>query len=45
MSRQSRLSDNDKGDNEIIPGTVRTSSGICLTAEENPGKPQVEDSR
>ena len=28
---------NDKGDNEIIPGAVQRSAGICLTAEENPG--------
>ena len=30
---------NDKGDNEIIPRAVHRSLGICLTAEENPGKP------
>ena len=34
---------NDKGDNEMILGTVHRSSGICLTAEENPKKPQVGD--
>ena len=33
---------NDKGDNEMIPGAVHRS-GICLTAEENPGKPQLGD--
>ena len=26
---------NDKGDNEMIPGAVYRSPGICLTAEEN----------
>ena len=34
---------NDKGDNQMIPGAVHRSSGICLTAEENPGKPQLGD--
>ena len=34
---------NDKGDNEMIPGAVHISRGICLTAEENPGKPQLGD--
>ena len=29
---------NDKSDNEMIPGAVHRSSGICLTAEENPTK-------
>ena len=33
---------NDKGDNEMVPGAVNRS-GICLTAEENPGKPQLGD--
>ena len=32
---------NDKGDNEVILGPVPRSPGICLTAEENPRKPQV----
>jgi hypothetical protein len=32
---------NDKHDNEMIPGVVHRSPGICLTAEENPKKPQV----
>ena len=27
------------GDNDMILGAVHRSSGICLTAEENPGKP------
>ena len=26
---------NVKGDNEMIPGAVHRSCGICLTAEEN----------
>ena len=34
---------NDKGDNEMIPGAVYRSPGICLVAEENPGKPQEGD--
>ena len=34
---------NDKDDNEMIPGTVHRSPGICLTAEENPGKPELGD--
>ena len=33
----------DKGDNEMIPETVHRSPGICLTAEANPGKPQLGD--
>ena len=33
---------NDKGD-ETILGAVHRSPGICLTAEENPRKPQLED--
>ena len=36
---------NDKGDNEMIPGAVHRYPGICLTAEENPGKPQLGDRR
>ena len=43
MSRQSHLSDNDQGDNEIIPGAVHRSPGIYLTVEENPGIPQLGD--
>ena len=35
---------NDKGDNEMILGAVHRSTGICLTAEENPNKPQLGDS-
>ena len=34
---------NDKGDNEIIQGTVHRSPGIRLTTEKTPGKPQVGD--
>ena len=34
---------NDKGDNEMILGAVHRSPGICLTAEENPTKPQLGD--
>ena len=33
----------DEGDNEMILGDVHTSSGICLTAEESPGKLQLGD--
>ena len=33
----------NKGDNEMIPEAVDRSPGICLTAEENPGKPQLGD--
>ena len=40
----SHLSVNDKGDNEIIPGDVQKSPGICLNAGKNPGKPQLRDS-
>ena len=41
LSRQSRLSANDKDDSEMIPGAVPKSQGIFLAAEENPGKPQL----
>ena len=34
---------NDKGDNEMILGAVLRSPGICVTAEENPRKPQLGD--
>ena len=34
---------NDKGDNKMILGAVHSSPGICLTAEENPRKPQLGD--
>jgi hypothetical protein len=36
VSRQSRPSTNDKGDNEMISGAVHRSPGIYLTAEETP---------
>ena len=32
---------NDKDDNEMILGAEHRSHGICLTAEENPGIPQL----
>ena len=41
--RQSGLPANDKGDNEMILGAVHRCPGICLTAEENPRKPQLGD--
>ena len=44
MSRQSRLSVNDRGDNEMIPGAVHRSPDICLTVEEHLGNPQLGDS-
>ena len=34
---------NDKGDNEMIPGAVHSSTAFCLTAGENPRKPQLGD--
>ena len=34
---------NDKGGNEMILGAVHRFPGICLTAEENPRKPQLGD--
>ena len=34
---------NDMGENEMIPGAVHRSPGICLTAEENFGKSQLGD--
>ena len=34
---------NDKGGNEMILGVVHRSPGICLTAEENPRKPQLRN--
>ena len=35
---------NDKSDNEMISGAVHRYPGICLTAEANPGNPQLGDS-
>ena len=43
VSRKSRLSTNDKGDNEMIPGVVHRTPGIHCKAEENPGNPQLGD--
>ena len=34
---------NDKGDNEMIPGAVHRTSGICLMAVKTPGIPQLGD--
>ena len=34
---------NDKVDNDMIPGAVSTSLGICPKAAENPGKPLLGD--
>ena len=34
---------NDKDDNEMTLGAVHRSPGICLTADENPRKPQLGD--
>ena len=34
---------NDNGDNEMMSVDVHRSPGICLTAEENPGKSQLGD--
>ena len=45
VSRQSCLSVNDKGDNEMISETMHRSPGNRLTANENPVKPQLEDCR
>ena len=41
LPRMSRHSANDKGNNEMIPGSVHRSTGIDLITEENPGKPQL----
>ena len=34
---------NNTGDNEMIPGAVHRSAGICVNAEKNLGKPQLGD--
>ena len=34
---------NDKCNNEMILESVHRSPGICLTAEDNPRKPQLGD--
>ena len=31
----------DKDDDQMIPGALYRSLGICLTAKQNPGKPQL----
>jgi hypothetical protein len=43
LPRMSRPSANYKGDNEVKPGAVHRSTGICFTAEDNPGKSQLGD--
>ena len=43
VSRQSRLSANYKGDNEMVPGAVHISPGIYIKTENNPGKHQLGD--
>ena len=43
VPRQSRISANNKGDNEIIQGTVQKSPGIYLAANKSLGKPQLGD--
>ena len=43
LPRVLRLLANGKGDNEMIPGILYRFPGICLTAEENSGKPQPGD--
>ena len=45
MSRQSRLSANDKGDNEVIPGIVNRSPGYYLIAGEDPERLQLGNGR
>ena len=42
LLRQSRLSANDKGENEMKPEVLNRSLGIYLMAEENP-EPQIGD--
>ena len=43
LPRVSRLSDNDKDDNKMIPGAVHRSPSIWLRTEEYSGKPQLRD--
>jgi hypothetical protein len=43
LPRMSRMSANDKGDNEMTLGAVYRSPGIYLTDEENPRTPQLGD--
>ena len=40
-----RMSANDKGDNEMISGAVHRYPGIYLIAEEIPGNPLLGDRR
>ena len=40
---KSRLSANDKGDNEMKQGSVYISPSIYFMAQVNPRKPQLED--
>ena len=37
------VANDNVADNEMILGAVHRSPGICLTAEENPRKPQLGD--
>ena len=41
VSRRSRSSANDKGDNEVKPGAVHKSACIYSMAKETPRKPQL----
>ena len=43
LARVSRQSANDKGDNGMILGAVHRSPVIYFTADENPGKPHLEN--
>ena len=43
VSRQSRLSANDKGDNEMMSRAGYKSAVIYLMVEENPGKHRLGD--
>ena len=43
VSRQLRQSASKNGDGEVKPGAVHSFSGMYLTAEEKPWKPQLRD--
>ena len=43
VSHQPCLSANEKDDNEMMSVAVHRSPSIYLTADENPGKPQLGD--
>ena len=43
MSRQSRLSADDNGDNKLIPEAMYRFPRLYFKAEENPRKPQLGD--